>query len=230
MYDSKTNAWSMIQPFPIGLQGAVSFVINGQAYVGTGSRLDTVGGQNNNFAIQNFYKLDTTQTPFGWVPVTAYPGPQVFNAFSFVLNGLAYVGGGSYGTGTNASSRSSNQLYSFNPNNPQQPWSLKSYLDSNITSLPRASAVAFVINGFAYLGTGGAGAGGSSSDFYQYTVNQDTWTQVNNYEDGTRSGAVGASFPLGKNGSTSYLGYCGISNGNIDWFAFNPFSPQILNN
>ncbi len=216
-YDPASDVWTKITDFPSTRRAATSFVLNNIAYVGNGQNVDT---NNNLISSQSFYKLNTTTNPLSWETIAPYSGYKVNGAFSFVLNNKAYVGGGFSGGVT------SKQFYTYDPTADR--WAKKAYLDSNITSIPRGQTVSFVINNSAYIATGGQGSNGASNDAYRYDDLQDTWVQVNGFEGGARSGAVGFSVE-GTSGYRAYIGLGGVS-GSDDWWSFNPDVPQVLNN
>ncbi|WP_430817780.1 Kelch repeat-containing protein [Carboxylicivirga sp. RSCT41] len=58
--------------------------------------------------------------------------------------------------------------------------------------VPRCDAVAFVIDNYAYVGTGYDGVEDERlTDFWRYDADKDFWTQVADFEGGARNGAVG---------------------------------------
>jgi hypothetical protein len=85
-YDPVANQWTFKAPFPGATrEDAVTFVLNGRAYVGTG--------------------LDETEIPFSdfwaydpltdsWSEVPGLPGPARYGAVAFAINGKGYVGTG----------------------------------------------------------------------------------------------------------------------------------------
>jgi hypothetical protein len=73
---------------------------------------------------------------------------------------------------------------------------------SQLNGPARSEAVVFTIGDVAYVGTGWDGSNKRYTDFWQYNVDQDTWTQVASMPDSTaRSSAVG----FGVNGK-GYVG------------------------
>lgn len=226
-YDPNANKWTRVADLPGPLRkGATAFVINDTAYVGTGLSVDTA---NRQIPTQFFSRWN--KTSLSWDSTVApYSGPQVYGAFSFVLsdNGhnQGFVAGGFSGSLT------TNRMYEYN--SYANKWTKKANIDSNISQLKRGDAVAFTFNNTAWVATGAASAGGSQADAYQYNLQQDTWIQVNSFEGGGRSGAIGFSLPstssYTNNGYLGYLGLGGVSAGGIDFWSFNPYVPQILNN
>jgi hypothetical protein len=66
--------------------GAVGFVINNIAYVGTGFNYES------NSRLQDFWKYDPTNG--SWIQVADFPGTPRSSAVAFVVNNKAYVGTG----------------------------------------------------------------------------------------------------------------------------------------
>src|SRR5882724_3503426 len=65
---------------------------------------------------------------------------------------------------------------------------------SQLNGPARSEAVSFTINDVAYLGTGWDGLNKRYTDFWQYNVDNDTWSQVASMDSaGGRSSAVGFS-------------------------------------
>lgn len=101
--------------------------------------------------------------------------------FVFVINDMAYVGGG-FDSGGSSYPVDFNQfdVSKLNPDGSGSPWSSKNGLtgrdlNGNALTQPktRQMAVTFSINGFGYLTTGSSGAG----DCWQYDPSTDTWLQ-----------------------------------------------------
>ena len=143
--------------FPADLRGgAVSFVIKGKAYVGTGY----IYKNNNNVFFKDFWQYDpATET---WTRIADFPGEARYNAISFSADGKGYVG-----LGRNNDSGNLKDFYEYNPDN--NTW-------IKIADFPdaRSGAVAFVINDIGYIGTGYDA--GLKSDFYKYQSGR--WTAV----------------------------------------------------
>ena len=86
-YNPNNNTWERIADFPDSRRGAVVFVIDNIAYVGTG-----YDGELKN----NFYKYESGQ----WTPIAALPTSEARdNATAYTLNGKAYIVSGGYGPG-----------------------------------------------------------------------------------------------------------------------------------
>jgi hypothetical protein len=90
-----TDTWSQVASYPAsGRQGAVSFVINGVAYVGGGGQ--QVGSTFVNY--NDFYKYDTISNQ--WSAVDSFPGIARRYGSCFAYNGKGYVIGGAGTTST----------------------------------------------------------------------------------------------------------------------------------
>jgi len=219
-YDPTNNAWTKVSDLPgPSRTGAVAFAVNNTGYVGTGVSRDTTGVTNG---LGDFYAFSPASNT--WKAVSGYPGAKVNGAFSFVINNLAYVGGGQSSNGVD------NGLYLYNPNADR--WYKKARLDSNINSVPRSFAVSFALNGTGYIATGTNGQGTSC---YAYNPGNDTWTQKTSVETNIgRSEGVGFALTTGlPNGYSAFLGLGtpgASSSPQYDWWAFNPDAAKIDNN
>lgn len=91
-YHPATDTWQELPPFPGGIQSfPVTFSIGGKGYVCLGGiGLDQ---PTNSVYYQNLWEYDPTTG--NWTPRSDFPGEGRWRAFSFVIDGKAYVGGGS---------------------------------------------------------------------------------------------------------------------------------------
>jgi hypothetical protein len=171
--------------------GAVSFVINNVAYVGTGYGANFV-------EFKDFYKFENGS----WRSATPLPNKRTngdtvqgrHSAVAFVIGDCAYVGTGFVTTYTNPTAgikRDREYLkdfYKFDATT--ETW-------TQVADFPgkgRRDAVAFSIDGYGYVGTGrGYGESGSGEavykDFYRYDPTSNTWTEVS-FDGVARYGAV----------------------------------------
>ena len=192
-YDPAANAWTQVANLPGPTRrGAVSFTVNNTGYVGTGLSTDTTGVTN---ALADFYAFNAVTNT--WNSTSGYPGLKVYNAFSFVINGIAYVGGGA------ANSAPNNQFFQYNA--AADTWIKKSRLDSNNASVPRYSCAAFTQNNLGYIANGtGSSAFGTC---FEYNPGNDTWNQKTNFEGTGRYDCIGFSVLTGLTGNyTAFVG------------------------
>lgn len=139
---------------------AASFVIDNNAYVGTGYTSAT----STETRLSDFWKYDPTQD--NWYSIAAFPGKARSKAVAFAANGKGYVGLGTDGT---------NVLRDFWEYNPaSNTW--KQIADFP-TSKGRYGAVAFSLNENGYVGCGNDGDN-DQQDFYMYDPTGNNWTQV----------------------------------------------------
>ena len=90
--------------------GAVSFVIDGVAYIGGGFNNDALlQGVSPNGRLNDFWRYDATSD--SWKRVADFPGTPRSQAVAFALNGKGYVGTGTDGT------YDLSDFYEFDPNN-----------------------------------------------------------------------------------------------------------------
>lgn len=135
------GTWILADTFPAeGREGAVAFVINDRAYIGSGRRLDK---DNKEKFFNDFYEY-SPDAPKGqrWKPIAPIPGPARSEATSFVLEKKGYVGTG-YSANIDL-----NDFWSYDP--LSNGWIAIDPLPED----PRRGAISFSIKGKGYVGTG----------------------------------------------------------------------------
>lgn len=173
----RNNNWVKVDSFPgEGRFGAVAFVVDGKAYVGTGYRPqrsisagDTTYIQEKKY-FSDFYVFDgATET---WQKDSlsgdlAFPGQGREHAVAFAVGGNGFVGTGAIDANTVTS-----DFFKFNPSTG---WS-----ETDFPGDSRRGATAFVINDQAIVC---AGAGTSNSgykiDVLKYNSATDKWSSCN---------------------------------------------------
>lgn len=133
--------------------GAVGFVIDGKAYVGT--------GYNGDKWLTDFYQYDADKN--NWYKKADFPGVARSSAVAFTINGKGYVGTGYDGK---------NYLKDFYEYDPSSDtWTQI----ADFTGSARFQATAFSIDNYGYVGTGYDG--NYLKDFYAYDPTTNTWLQ-----------------------------------------------------
>lgn len=168
---------------------AVSFTINGVAYVGGGVNFDAVQqGISANGRLNDFWKYDPVT---GWKRVADFPGTARSQAVAFSLNGKGYVGTGNDGT------YALSDFYQFDPNNGAKgTWTKIN--DFGFTSdqgsasvTKRYGSVAFTVNDGvkdrAFVG--GGYFIGALNDFWEYDDTNNVWIQRPDIAGSKRLGA-----------------------------------------
>lgn len=173
--------------------GAVSFVINDTAYVGTGFNKTIVDSYKNeqgeqlakNGYMKDFWKLNmppvstgNTQDGYTWTQVACLPGDSGYRAYGvgFSIGNIGYVGTGI----TFDRSTMLRDFYAFDG----ASWSKKAYFPGT----PRIDAVGFGFGTRGYITTGWDGAN-TQKDNYQYNPENDSWTPVPGLSGSKRQGA-----------------------------------------
>lgn len=219
-YDPAANAWTKIANLPgPNRRGSVAFSVSNTGYVGTGLSTDTTGVTN---ALSDFYAYNATTNV--WNATSGYPGLKVYNAFSFVINGKAYVGGGA------ANGAANNQFFQYNATN--DIWYKKARLDSNNAAVPRYSCAAFAQNNLGYIANGtGSQAYGTC---FEYTPSNDTWNQKTSFEGNGRYDCIGFAFDSGITGGYNAFIGLGTSSASAtpfyDLWSWNPNVARIDQN
>ena len=160
------GAWENRSQFEgLARSAAVSFVLNGKAYVGLGT--------NGTDKYKDFWEF--TPATNTWRQVADFPGVGRYQAVAFAAN-KGYVGTGYDGL---------NRLKDFWEYNPTtNTWTQK----ADFAGSARYGAVAFALNDKGYLGTGYDG--NYKKDFWQYDPLLNTWTQKSSFGGNKRLGAT----------------------------------------
>lgn len=160
---NRESCWSSandVAAFPGANRGdAVSFVLNGEAYVGL--------GWNSITYFQDFYKFDpesNTWSEQGDIP--DFPGGPRIGAVAFVIDDIVYVGSGA------SSLAYKEDFYAYYPTT--NTWSSVGAI-ADFPTQGRRRSVAFTIDGKGYVGTG-FNFGGHKKDFYQYDPVTNMWS------------------------------------------------------
>jgi N-acetylneuraminic acid mutarotase len=175
-----------------GRMSAISFTINGKAYVGLGRLTDGYTLNDlweyvpaSDSASKNDFRNHGSDT---WIRKSDYTGIGLYASTSFSINGKGYVclGGDNYGNGQS-------DLWEYNP--ILDSWTQK----ANFPGMPRYGASCFVIGDTAFIGTGSYNNPDDYlTDFWMYIPATDTWVQINDFPGGHRCHAT--AFSIGEYG------------------------------
>lgn len=171
------NTWSTIASFGGGeRERAVSFVVGGRAYVGTG--LDT-----SNTCKKDFWEYDPGSN--SWSQKADLPGSQRRDAIAFAIGNRGYVGTGINGFIAWTGSKK-DDFYEYNP--ITNTWTEKDDWEGNFGGgVYYASAFATPLKG--YLVCGKLGSSYYSNELWEYDPVTDDWVKKANFPAGTRYGA-----------------------------------------
>lgn len=193
---------------------AVAFVINNEAYYGTGFN-EYLYPQQLGFG--DFWKYSSTTN--SWTKMAAFPGEVRYGAVGFSIGNKGYVG-----MGNQPSTQPYTDMWQYDAMTNQ--WKKL----SDFPGEARSFALTFVINGKAYVGMGGNNLLSNPYllDFWEYDPTNDTWKALNNFP-GTARGAGYVSFVSGGKG---YYGL-GVSTreftyGLKDFWEYNPITDTWL--
>jgi N-acetylneuraminic acid mutarotase len=207
-YDTETFAWRQRADFPDTPRiAAVSFVIGGKAYVGTGYK--GTGGSFDNF-LNDFWEYNSVDNK--WTQKQNVPGTPRQYAFAFSIGNKGYIGSGQFGLGQDAL----NDFYEYNP--VTDVWVQKNNIP---LPLPRIAPAAFSIGNKGYVGLGqNPVTAVFLNDFYEYDPGTDTWVPKAAFPDAARySAAVFASSTKGY-----VLGGFGNSTVYDDFWEYDPLA------
>lgn len=156
--DVVLGAWQQAPDFAgVARSSAVSFVIDGKAYVGTG-----FDGTNR---LKDFWMFDPATG--NWKRLDDLPGAARSGAVGFSANGKGYIGTGYTGNGY------LKDFYEYNPagNQGNGQW-------TQIADFPATARYGAIAMSFATKGYVGAGYDGNyQKDFWQYDPASATWTE-----------------------------------------------------
>lgn len=163
------NSWIAKAPyFGEYLEGAVSFVIEDQLFVGTGI---------NDTYVNYFYKYDHQEN--SWENISSLPSDDRAFGISFAIGQYGYVGLGQNCIGSGLCTPVYfNDLWRYNPLNDS--WAPMADFPGD----PRSYSSCFVIGEKAYI-TGGSRV--DHYDLWEYDPSTDNWTQKADYPGNCRS-------------------------------------------
>lgn len=179
-YNPATNSWKELAPFPGSARyGAVAFGLTGKGYIGCG---------NDGNYLKDFYSY--TPSTNTWEQIVSIGGSKRQNATAFVIDNIAYVC-----CGTNNGGYISD-FWKYDPSTRkwEQLRDIANTSDEdydNDYSITRASGVAFIIDGAAYISCGESG--GVRSDTWKYYPSTDLWENVAKFKGTARTSTVAFS-------------------------------------
>ncbi|MBU6122719.1 Kelch repeat-containing protein [Hymenobacter siberiensis] len=185
--------------------GAVSFVIDGKAYVGLGT--------DGTDKYTNFWQyVPGTNT---WKQLAPFPGVGRYQAVAFAANDKGYVGTGYDGN-------YKKDFWQYDPST--DVWTQKPSFGGN----KRLGAVAFVANNEGYICTG-LDNGTYQTDNWSYNPTTETWTEHRKLEGTTTNGtgfdfsavprAYGVAFTIA---NTSYVTLGSKDTQSLSCWAYSP--------
>jgi uncharacterized delta-60 repeat protein len=177
-FDPLANTWTAVATFPGAQRSrAITFVINGKAYVGGGN-----GGGNN--GLKDFYSYDAQSN--SWQPLADIPNddagnPGILNSVSFATGGKGYIT-----MITRTGGILTRELMEYTPET--NTWVKR--LD--FPGALKQSAVAIEKDGIGYVGLGGTLT--LSDEWWAYTPSTNTWTKKSSASSNARKSAVGVNY------------------------------------
>jgi len=205
-YNPDANKWTQKANFKgAARQSAVGYSLNNTGYIGSGN----TNSATNDVSTNDFYAYDPSVN--NWTQIASIPGLRRL-AFSFTVDGKAYVGGGLYGV------TALTDLYMFDP--LVNAWTAKA---SNTGYDYTARNASFTIGNNGYVGLGYktvSGVAVSTNQVFKYSPSSNSWQALPNYGGVARNAAVG--FAIGN------IGYFGMGQPNNgigvykDFWAYTP--------
>jgi len=160
------GTWSKLDDFTgEARSGAVSFVINGNAFVG--------GGYNfaSNKWLSDFWRYDPLNDK--WEKVADFPGIPRSNAVAFVLNNKGYVGSG---TGDGHTGLSDFYEFDASVTDPSTN-TIGQWKKTADCPASRYGGIGFAVKGRAFIGSGIDAGGNSLKDLWEYDQAGNAWIQ-----------------------------------------------------
>lgn len=184
-YHFETDTWEELSPFPgTPFRNAVSFVIDGIAYIAT--------GHDGSDYIDPFWKYDPSTD--SWEELAPFPGGPMSFPVAFALGDKGYVTLGGIGADQPDRTFYNKILWEYDPETNE--WSEKSEFPGE----GRWRGFAFVINGMAYVGGGDREnrvnynfSGLDFTDCYRYDPVQDQWSAIADFPEGYGVGCYALS-------------------------------------
>lgn len=183
-YDPATTTWTPLPTaeFPYALYNSIAFVVNGKAFVGTGT--------DGSIWENTIWEFD--EAGLSWKSTTtSIPGKTREGAMVFVLDEKAYIlGGASNNSFELAFWRFDSEAASGSQWENIAPTDDKDYYDEFKIVAQRKEAVTLVLNGLVYVTTGSTISSALNS-CYQYDPSTQIWREMQYFEGVSRKGAVG---------------------------------------
>ncbi|TKG97085.1 hypothetical protein EYV94_01260 [Puteibacter caeruleilacunae] len=182
-----SGSWTKVADFPGGRRrGALAFVLNGKAYVGTGYGPGVEDEEGVEIVSNDMYTFDGSN----WVEVGSTIGKRQ-DASVFMIDGKAYIVGGRNKDGSN-----NEDFYSFDGTDWIELTDLD-HTDFGWTGVMRSNAVSFSLDEIGYV------ALGTSKEVWKYDPTLDnkalgkaalphkhTWYEKTEFEGTARTGAI----------------------------------------
>jgi N-acetylneuraminic acid mutarotase len=180
-YDPEADEWTQNENDFLGSArfSAVGFAIGDYGYVGTG--FDNAGNYNG-----DFYQYNPENDE--WTKLQGFPGKKRRGAFAFVIDGKAYIGGGTSNESFNT------DFFEFDPDG--NSWTNLEIEDDSdndyddfISAVQRYEAATFVLNGKAYVATGSSSSS-ILNTVIEFDPSNNSWDDVTSFEGSLRSLAI----------------------------------------
>jgi N-acetylneuraminic acid mutarotase len=187
---TQNGNWVSRSAFPgVPMGNGTSFVVGGNAYVGTGTNPN-----DPNHRLITMYKYAAAainnQSPTGydsaygaWTQVANFIGSPRSNAVGFTIGSTGYIGSGLANDGYTPLA----DFYAYNP--AANSWSQIATLQDTSKTYPRFDAVAFGLDSVAYVLTGTDNQY-YFNDVWKYSPASNSWTAQAFMPGSPRSGAI----------------------------------------
>ncbi|MFZ4862630.1 Kelch repeat-containing protein [Sphingobacterium sp. Mn56C] len=180
-YDPATKKWTAIAPLPDNASaryGAIGFSLGGYGYVGLGADKDRT-------PYKDFYRYDPKTNT--WTAINSDLTDRMYNAFVFVKDGKAYIGGGNSLGGAESYPK---EFYIFDGTKWSRGADLKD--TDNTYDITREGASTFVIGNYGYVVSGRKGS--FLANVWKYDIAANSWDNKHQaLPQNARTGAVAFS-------------------------------------
>ncbi|MBD3635918.1 MAG: T9SS type A sorting domain-containing protein [Crocinitomicaceae bacterium] len=201
------NVWNKKANMPaVARHRTVAFTVGNKGYLGLGHYNS---GPNGNIYLEDIWEYDPSMNT--WTQKANFAGGPRYHAVGVGYQNVAYVGTGRDLIGSGPSFTLENDWWEFDP--IANTWTPK----ADFIGAPCRGSVAFLIDGFIYVGTGQV-SGGYTANFYAYDIANDQWIAgIPPFPGGQRTSAVG--FAIDGKG---YVGTGGVGCGTTDFYEYKP--------
>ncbi|MCB9291458.1 MAG: T9SS type A sorting domain-containing protein [Lewinellaceae bacterium] len=206
-YHPATDTWEELPPFPGGVQSfPVAFTINDKGYVTLGG----IGSDQPDNTVYHTYLLEYDPATGSWTERSDFPGEGRWRAFSFVIDGKAYVGGGSR---ERESGLLFSDTYRYDP--VTDSW-------AEVARFPEGwglGCFSFSLEGRGYVGEGARSLYDENyrTKVWEYDPAVDAWAHISNMP-GSQQGRI-----LAYSGVHNGKAYVGGGRNYSDYTLYDPF-------
>lgn len=193
-----TGSWTAVESVSGARADAVAFSVGSYGYLGLGY---------NGSYLNDFYKFDPVNS--SWSPVDAFPGAGRSDAVAFVIDGKAYVGGG-----TDGNNNGLKDFYEYDP--LENSWKrVADFPDDAAGNEGLVQSVSFSSVGMGYVTMITRTGGIKTSELWAYSPISNSWIEKENFPGSLQQNGIAVE----KDGF-GYVGMGGTLSVNEEWWRY----------